>query len=173
VQRQLACSALPSEPPYEKRYPYLDRSLLEFLFAIPPEQLVRPGQRRSLMRRALSGFVPDEVLNRKRKAFATRGPLATLATEWTTLLQRSQPTATASLGIIDQEALSQVLQSAGSGQEIPVSLLARTLALEWWLRELQQSSAARHIRFEFYNNPSYFRIHVPTSENSLLGPRTI
>ena len=33
---------LPFEPPYEKRYPYLDRSLLEFMFAIPREQLVRP-----------------------------------------------------------------------------------------------------------------------------------
>lgn len=157
LQRQLACSALTSEAPYEKRYPYLDRSLLEFLFTIPPEQLVRPGQRRSLMRRALAGIVPDEVLNRRRKAFATRGPLATLATEWTTLLQCSQSTATASLGIIDQEVLSQVLQSARSGQEIPVSLLARALALEWWLRELQQSSAARHIRFESHN-PHIFEL---------------
>ena len=69
LQRQLACKALPLEPPFEKRYPCLDRSLLEFIFAIPREQLVRPTQRRSLMRRALVGIVPEEILNRKAKAF--------------------------------------------------------------------------------------------------------
>ena len=72
LRRQLARTALPFEPPYEKRYPYLDRSLLEFMFAIPREQLVRPTQRRSLMRRALVGIVPDEILNRKTKAFVAR-----------------------------------------------------------------------------------------------------
>src|SRR5262249_42307301 len=47
LRRQLECAALPCELHYEKRYPYLDRDLLEFLYAIPREQLVRPGQRRS------------------------------------------------------------------------------------------------------------------------------
>src|SRR6202021_3714702 len=60
LRRELACSALPLEPPYEKRYPYLDRDLLEFVYAAPREQLVRPTQRRSVMRRALVGIVPDE-----------------------------------------------------------------------------------------------------------------
>ena len=58
LRRQLACSDLSSDLPREKRYPYLDRGLLEFLSAIPREQLVRPGQRRSLMRRALSRHRP-------------------------------------------------------------------------------------------------------------------
>jgi asparagine synthase (glutamine-hydrolysing) len=40
-----------SRPEY--RYPFLDRELVEFLFSLPREQLVRPGRRRSLMRRAL------------------------------------------------------------------------------------------------------------------------
>jgi asparagine synthase (glutamine-hydrolysing) len=146
LRRQLACSALSSEPTYEKRYPYLDRSFLEFLYAVPPEQLVRPGQRRSLMRRALAGIVPEEILNRKRKAYATRGPLAAVTREWTTLLESGHQTAMESLGIVDSEAISQVLQNARSGREIPVTLLARTLALEHWLRELQHSSIARHIK---------------------------
>ena len=33
LRRQLVCTALPSRPSYERRYPYLDRSLLEFLFS--------------------------------------------------------------------------------------------------------------------------------------------
>ena len=49
------------------RYPYYDRDFLEFMYAIPREQIVRVGQRRSLMKRALVGIVPDEILNRKKK----------------------------------------------------------------------------------------------------------
>jgi hypothetical protein len=54
---------------YEARYPYLDRRLCEFLFSIPGEQILRSMQRRSLMRQALVGIVPSEILQRKRKAF--------------------------------------------------------------------------------------------------------
>ena len=52
LQRQLACAPPPTEPVYEKRYPYLDRTFLQFMYSIPREQFVRPGHRRSLMRRA-------------------------------------------------------------------------------------------------------------------------
>jgi len=58
LRRQLSHFPLSVEPAYHKTYPYLDRDLLEFLFSVPPDQLIRPGQRRSLMRRALSGIVP-------------------------------------------------------------------------------------------------------------------
>src|SRR5207248_3141132 len=51
IRRQLATSVPPSDPAYETRYPYLDRNLVEFAYSIPREQIVRPNQRRSLMRR--------------------------------------------------------------------------------------------------------------------------
>src|SRR5208337_4130208 len=101
LRRQLACSDLSSDLPHEKRYPYLDRDLLEFVSAIPRDQLVRPGQRRSLMRRALIGIVPDELLNRKRKAFVTRGPRVGIAAEWPHLLELGQHLLMSSLGIAD------------------------------------------------------------------------
>src|SRR5712671_580987 len=82
LRRQLACSPNVREPLHERRYPYLDRDLVEFLCAIPCEQLVRPNQRRSLMRRALVGLVPDEILSRRRKAFLVRSPTRTIAVEW-------------------------------------------------------------------------------------------
>jgi asparagine synthase (glutamine-hydrolysing) len=58
---------------YEYRYLFLDRDLNDFLFRIPREQLLRPGQKRSLQRHALKVLLPDEVFNRNRKAFASRG----------------------------------------------------------------------------------------------------
>jgi asparagine synthase (glutamine-hydrolysing) len=58
---------------YEYRYPFLDRDLVDFLFRIPREQLLRPRHKRSLQRRALRNVLPEKVLARSRKGFASRG----------------------------------------------------------------------------------------------------
>jgi asparagine synthase (glutamine-hydrolysing) len=141
LRRQLACSDLSSDLPRDERYPYLDRDLLEFVFAIPCEQLVRPGQRRSLMRRALIGIVPDEVLNRKRKAFVTRGPRVGIAAELPRLMELGQHMLLSSLGIADSTRFVEALQNTRQGAEVPVVPLMRTLGIELWLRNL----AARHV----------------------------
>jgi asparagine synthase (glutamine-hydrolysing) len=137
LRRQLARTALPFEPPYEKRYPYLDRDLLEFMFAIPREQLVRPTQRRSLMRRALVGIVPDEILNRKTKAFVARSPMVAIANDWTRFAGLTQNMLSSSLGIVDSERVSETLQKVRRGEEVPIIKLRRTLWLEGWLKDLR------------------------------------
>ena len=135
LRRQLGCIGSASCPAYEKRYPYLDRSLLEFLFAIPRTQLLRAGQRRSLMRRALRGIVPEEVLNRHRKAFISRGPLEAIASESGRLADLSREMISVSLGIVDPVFFSQVPKRAAKGDEIPVVSYLRTVYAEFWLRE--------------------------------------
>jgi asparagine synthase (glutamine-hydrolysing) len=133
LQRQLACNALSSDVPREKRYPYLDRGLLEFMYAVPREQLVRPGHRRSLMRRAFVGIVPDELLNRKRKAFVARAPLAGMSTQYPSLVEMSQHMISTSLGIIDATAFYNALQLARQGQEVAMVTIMRTWVVESWL----------------------------------------
>jgi asparagine synthase (glutamine-hydrolysing) len=136
LRRQLARTALPFEPPFEKRYPYLDRDLLEFMFAIPREQLVRPTQRRSLMRRALVGIVPDEILNRKTKAFVARSPMVAISNDWVHFAEMTQNMLSSSLGIVDPERISEALQKVRRGEEVPIVTLMRTLSLEGWLKDL-------------------------------------
>lgn len=136
LRRQIACSALSPAILYEKRYPFLDRDLLEFLFAIPRQQLVRPGRRRSLMRRALAGITPDEVLNRKRKAFVTRAPLRAVSSAWANLVQRTEPMISESLGIVDQTQLAEVLKRANEAQEVPIITLMRTFLMDHWISSL-------------------------------------
>jgi len=136
LRRQLAGLTLSSDPQLEKRYPYLDRGLLEFLSAIPCEQLVRPGQRRSLMRRALIGIVPDELLNRKRKAFVARGPMVGIAAGWPRLLELGQQIFISSIGIADSTRFVEALQRTQQGVEVPIVQLMRTLGIELWLRNL-------------------------------------
>ena len=137
LRRQLACSPLPFEPPFEKRYPYLDRGLLEFVFAIPREQLVRPTQRRSLMRRALIGIVPDEILNRKTKAFAARSPMVAISRDWAHFSEITRDMFSNSLGIVDRDRILEALQKVRRGEEVPMITLRRTLCLEGWLKGLR------------------------------------
>jgi asparagine synthase (glutamine-hydrolysing) len=134
LRRQLACYALPSSPTYERRYPYLDRLLLEFLYAIPQEQLVRPGQRRSLMRRALTGIVPDELLNRKRKAYVSAGLKETILEQWRQLDAATHTLACVALGIVENQSMADMVRQVARGTAVPTLTLMRTLTMEAWLR---------------------------------------
>ncbi len=144
----------------EKRYPYLDRDLLEFLYAIPQEQLLRPRQRRSLMRRALAGIVPVELLNRKRKAFVARGPMTGIVEGWSSIGQITQQMILESLGILDARKLQEALQTARSGQEVAIPLLTRPLGLELWLRSLKNWDGLGEASISGHPSASY----DPTSE---------
>jgi len=134
LRRQLASFPLSAEPPYRKVYPYLDRDLLEFLFSIPPGQLLRPNQRRSLMRRALAGIVPQEVLQRKRKAFVIRGPLAALASNHADAEAMTRGMLCSSLGVIDLSALVATIRQVYDGGTVSVPSVIRLFGIERWLQ---------------------------------------
>jgi asparagine synthase (glutamine-hydrolysing) len=138
LTRQLSSKPLALQPQLETRYPYLDRDLLEFAFAIPRDQLVRPSERRSLMRRALSAIVPPEILNRKMKAFVSRAPLIGLSSNWSELVEMTESMITGSLEIVDTDQLLHTLKKGRSGQEIPTVTLIRTVRLDTWLGNLQR-----------------------------------
>ncbi|WP_284410907.1 asparagine synthase (glutamine-hydrolyzing) [Acidovorax sp. SUPP2539] len=57
----------------ESRVPFLTTELADFLLTLPEEYLVSPqGETKHLLRRAMRGLVPDEILNRRDKiGFAT------------------------------------------------------------------------------------------------------
>jgi asparagine synthase (glutamine-hydrolysing) len=147
LRRQIGCTNSPNAF-YEKRFPYLDRDLWELVSAIPREQLVRPGERRSLMRRALNGIVPDEIRNRKRKAFVARGPMAALSINWAALNQLSEHMVSASLGIVNSGAFRNVLGRARAGMELSAIPILRTLEIEYWLRHLREQTECRISDFE-------------------------
>ena len=122
-----------SRPEY--RYPHLDRELVEFLFSVPREQLVRPGQRRSLMRRALRDVVPSKVLERRRKAYRIRGPMAVLQQHEKKLLQLLDNALVVERGLVDRQKLQLALRLTSSGQSMVWwQALMRTVAYELWLR---------------------------------------
>ena len=137
LRRQFGCTGLPSLPPYEKRYPFLDRDLLEFLYAIPRSQVLRPGERRSLLRRALRGIVPNEILDRKRKAYVVRSPMAAIATRWKVLASTRKEMLSSAFGFIDQSEFLKAIEHLHQQQDPPLVFLLRTLAFESWLRDVE------------------------------------
>src|SRR4029077_3948536 len=112
LRRQFSILVPSCAPAFERRYPFLDCPLLKFLFAVPADQILQPNQRRSLMRRALVGIVPDEVLNRRRKAVIARGPMLGISEEWTRICSMTQGMRCAALGIVDAPLFLAALQKA-------------------------------------------------------------
>lgn len=49
-------------------YPFMDKKVMEFCLAIPPDQFIVDGHERSLLRRAMEGILPPPVQWRKDKA---------------------------------------------------------------------------------------------------------
>jgi asparagine synthase (glutamine-hydrolysing) len=119
---------------YEYRYPYLDRDLVEFLYRIPREQLVRPNRRRSLMRRALRGIVPAEILERPRKGSLIRGPLIAIQRSEAAIQSIFEGSITGAMGLIDERQLKVALADVAKGTSPRWwPALIKAINMEYWL----------------------------------------
>ncbi len=125
----------------EIRYPYLDQNLIEFILAIPASQLLRPGERRSLMRRSLAGIVPQEILSRRTKQFSARTPIVALEKNWDALRMAFNSPLSSNLGYVNHARFLNQLHATRNGKETHIVRLLRTISLELWLRDL----ASRHL----------------------------
>jgi asparagine synthase (glutamine-hydrolysing) len=135
IQETLPTRLLSNEERLEYRYPYLDRNLVEFLFSIPRRQLVEPGRRRSLMRRALKNIVPTEILERRRKAYVIRGPMNLICRERDWLTAQFRSLRSVDLGLVDSSSLPTVLDSIATKADPKwLPYLSRLIDFELWLR---------------------------------------
>lgn len=122
--------------PEEVRYAYLDQDLVEFVLSIPATQMLRPADRRSLMRRALSGLVPQEILSRRTKQVGARTPVGVLAAHQSAITDLFLKPLTAELGFIDGQSLLNTIQAARNGQIRSLGRIFKAISLELWIRDL-------------------------------------
>lgn len=118
----------------EYRYPYLDKDLVDYLHRVPRAHLQQPGRRRAMMRRALAGIVPQEILEQRRKAFQIRGPFLTLQQRQTDLELMFRDSLLIQSGYIEADAFAVALRECCAGRLSHWQGLVRTIALEIWLR---------------------------------------
>lgn len=120
----------------DTRYPYLDQNLIEFVLAIPASQLLRPGQRRALQRRALAGLAPAEVLERRTKQFAARTPVIAIGNRWKELEAMFNQPLSFTLGYVDASRFLSAVRAAMNGSGIHIIRTVRTISLELWLQDV-------------------------------------
>jgi asparagine synthase (glutamine-hydrolysing) len=138
----------------EYRYPFLDKQLVDYLFSIPREQLVRPGRRRSLMRRALKGIVPLEILERRRKAYLIRGPLSTLRNAQSRVGSLFDSSHIGRHGFVSVPKLQASFEEIVAGRDLQWShALMRAIAFELWLAGCDRTN---HIHPARPSGPSTF-----------------
>jgi len=137
----------------EARYPFLDQDLIEFILSIPADQMLRPGDRRSLMRRSLSGIVPQEILSRRTKQVGQRTPMLVLEKSWDELRNIYQTSLSSRLGFVYDAPLLKTINDTRAGKSTPLIRALWTISLECWLRDLAArgllaSPAASALPFE-------------------------
>jgi asparagine synthase (glutamine-hydrolysing) len=126
----------------EVSYPFLHRPLVEFLLAIPLSQKIRPGESRSLMRRALRELLPAEVVSRTSKAGPTSAIFGGIAREWRWIEALLESPRVAERGWVDARLLRLDFERARHGAPVDNSPLIKVLSLELWLRSIERWSSS-------------------------------
>jgi asparagine synthase (glutamine-hydrolysing) len=120
----------------EVRHPFLDRRLVEYVLALPGEQLFRVGSSKNLLRRSMSGILPERIRLRANKTrflpFLDFLLLERAAGEVMELLREPR---CADLGFVDGNALRSTYRGlAHGGPDAPRCAVWYAITLEIWLR---------------------------------------
>ena len=126
----------------EARVPLLDFDLVDFALQIPGSQRVTAGEGKRLFRRAIQGIVPESVLSRPKRGFASplgrwfRGPLrhrvAALRDPSPELRQ-----------YVDTAAIRRLVREHAIGRRDHSVMLWRLMVLDAWLAAVKQGCLGR------------------------------
>lgn len=118
----------------EVRVPFLDKNLADYALGLPSSLKVRGGQKKYILRRALRGTVPDEILDGPKTGFSVpfeywlRAPIAGYMRS--VLLDDS----TLAHGVLDRGTLETCIDEHTSGRRNNGFLLWKLLNLAIWQR---------------------------------------
>ena len=116
----------------EVRVPFLDHPLIEFAASLPASLLLRKGQTKALMRRALQGFLPAGILRRPKKGFGM--PVAAwLCGPWRQIVaDRLSPARLAQRGLWNADYVQQLLREHWARHRNHAKLLWTLFMFERW-----------------------------------------
>ena len=119
----------------EARSPFLDQEVMELAASLPPELKIHGLQKKVILREALRGWLPDEILDRPKRGFGV--PLAhwlrTELRDWSRdILLDERATGR---GYFRTSAVRDMLDRHGDGREDNSMRIWALLILELWHRE--------------------------------------
>ncbi len=118
----------------ELRVPFLDHKLVEFAASIPSKYKLRDGTGKYLLKKAVTGLLPDRIINRKKKGFPVpinawfKGNFSEKAKE--VLLDSKS----LRRGYFNKEFLQNIIHDHASGIDDHSKLLFSLVLLEFWHR---------------------------------------
>ncbi len=134
----LAQGLTPTFAKFEVRYPMLDRRLVEWMLAIPMSQIQRPGETRSLMRRAFRQLLPAEIWERRTKGTVDEGVCRGLNLAWSEVEEVVSGRRLVRRGFFESDYVERAVLSVAHGGSMGRGIFSRLIGLELWLRTIEQ-----------------------------------
>lgn len=129
----------------EVRVPFADHRLVEYVWNIPWEMKMHGNKEKGILRKALEGVLPDEVLYRKKSPYPkTHHPGYTKAVQ--SMLSEFLTDSNSALHeFFDRNILQQMIETEGSSFKVPwfgqlmtgPQLLAQLAQIHIWFRDYQ------------------------------------
>lgn len=116
----------------EVRVPFLDHELVDFVVGIPGARKIPGGNQKWLLKKALEGVVPAEVLTGPKSGLSVpygkwlQGPLRTMFFDHLGSLARSSP------GVLDADHIATLFRRTGTGHYDHSHLLWKLLNFMVW-----------------------------------------
>jgi asparagine synthase (glutamine-hydrolysing) len=119
----------------ETRVPFLDPALIRLAAGVPDRHRVHAGQTKWILKQAMRGLLPPEILHRPKTGFGVplrawlRGPLRPL------LHDLLAPAAIARRGVFEPHAVARLLADHESGRGDHAYSLLALICVEIWCRQ--------------------------------------
>jgi asparagine synthase (glutamine-hydrolysing) len=139
IEARLSLPILPLDVTYT--YPFVHRPLVEFVMAIPGEELSAPGRMRSLMRRSFAGLLPPRVAERTSKGYYPPAAMRALRP----LAESARPVDRLEVvrrGWIEPAKLDAAIRVVIDGGAATGAEVLLALRLEQWLTSRHRRKAA-------------------------------
>ncbi|MBN8192494.1 asparagine synthase (glutamine-hydrolyzing) [Bacillus sp. NTK074B] len=127
----------------EVRVPFADHRLVEYVWNIPWEMKMHEGREKGILRKALEGVLPHEVLYRKKSPYPkTHHPVYTkLVGDWLTEILEDKSSILYEL--FDEKKLKEIVASGGAAFKVPwygqlmtgPQLLAHLAQIHVWFKD--------------------------------------
>jgi asparagine synthase (glutamine-hydrolysing) len=120
----------------EVRHPFIYRPLVELALAIPWEQKHSPRGSKPLLRRAMTGLLPEPVRTRRTRAGPGPAAYKAFAKRWSLIEPVVRSSRLVSMGILDGARLHQAAQLVRFGAAESFADFLSCLSFEVWLRSV-------------------------------------
>ena len=133
------------------RLPYCDHRLVEYVWNVPWSMKACDGRAKGLLRRALAGVLPDDVLARRKSPYPKTHHPAYTAGVRRRLQEVLADPASPLLPLIDVRAVRALVESEGRALDVPwwgqlmmgPQMMAYLVQLDTWLRRYRVSLRIR------------------------------